>query len=192
MKDFAASFAHDAKAIIGELSEVLGQLDMDRVSAFCDAVWGGDSVFLAGAGRSGLVVRAFAMRLMHLGVKTHLVGGILAPPIRAGDLLVVASGSGETGSMVTLASRARDKGAAIGLVTARGSSTLGQMAQTTVILSAPTPKAKSVADCTESCQPMGSLFEQSAFLFFETVVLELMKRSGQNTGMMFLRHANLE
>ena len=192
MKDFASSFTKDVESVINELSQVLHQLDMIMVEAFCDTLWTADSVFLAGAGRSGLVVRAFAMRLMHLGVKTRLVGDILTPPIGKGDLLVAASGSGETGSIVTIAGRARDSGACLGLITAHPTSTLGKMADTAVVLSAPTPKARDQGGGAESCQPMGSLFEQSAFLFFETVVLELMRRSGQNSGMMFLRHANLE
>ena len=185
------SFTGKSTAILQELATVLGNLDQRQVQDFCAMLGADRELFLAGAGRSGMMIKAFAMRLMHLGCRVHLPGGILTPPIRKGDLLVIASGSGETLSLVGMAGKAKDQGASLALVTANPSSSLGRMADSMVVLSAPTPKAHGVTGVA-SQQPMGSLFEQAAFLFFETVVLELMQRSGQNSGTMFLRHANLE
>lgn len=185
------SFTGKSTAILAELATVLGNMEQEQVSDFCSLFNLNRELFLAGAGRSGLMVKAFAMRLMHLGGKVHLPGDIVAPPIRRDDLLIIASGSGETLSLVGMARKAKDQGAVLALVTANPSSSLGRMADSLVVLSAPTPKGRGETGVA-SRQPMGSLFEQAAFIFFETVVLELMQNTSQDSGAMFLRHANLE
>ncbi|MGZ4892148.1 MAG: SIS domain-containing protein, partial [Halobacteriota archaeon] len=53
-------------------------------------------LFVMGAGRSGLVVKGFAMRLMHLGFNVYVVGETVTPAVETDDLLIVISGSGET------------------------------------------------------------------------------------------------
>lgn len=177
--------------IINELTELLDRLAHEPVSGLLELVLESPAVFMAGAGRSGLLLRCAAMRLMHLGIKVHLVGDTLAPPIRAGDLLLLASGSGETASLVAAAEKAANLKASVALVTANPSSSLSRLADVAVILGAPTPKAE-VESPIVSLQPMGSLFEQGMFLFFEALVMELMRRGGITSQEMFKRHANLE
>ncbi|MDF2815557.1 MAG: 6-phospho-3-hexuloisomerase, partial [Paenibacillus sp.] len=41
-------------------------------------------------------------------------------------------------------------------------------------------------------QPMGSLFEQTLLLFFDSAILRLMEKKGYDSTTMFGRHANLE
>lgn len=55
-----------------------------------------DRIFVVGTGRSELVGKAFAMRLMHLGFNVHVVGEVTTPAIRDKDCLIAISGSGET------------------------------------------------------------------------------------------------
>lgn len=56
---------------------------------FADAILKADRIFVAGAGRSGFVARAFANRLMHMGLTVFFVGEPTTPAIKAGDLLVI-------------------------------------------------------------------------------------------------------
>lgn len=187
MTDIRANFT----SILEEVRAVLAQVDPERVDAFLGLIMEKPGVFAIGAGRSGLMIRAFAMRLGHLGLPVHLPGDILAPPIRPEHLLVVASGSGETGNLVTMARKAKDQCASIALITANPASTIGRMADCVVTLTAPSPKVER-SPAVASAQPMGSLFEQSLLIFLEAVVMDLMRATKQDSAALFRRHANLE
>ena len=178
-----------ARAIVGELTAVMEQVDPREGEALCAAILSARRVFVAGAGRSGMAARGFAMRLMHLGRTAYVCGETTTPGIGAGDLLVVVSGSGETASLAAAARKARAQGAALALVTVRPESTVGGLAEHILRVPAPTPKADSAF---RSIQPMGSLFEQACFLLLDALVLELMDRLGETEATMFARHANLE
>ena len=178
--------------ICRELSECLATVSEEEVGRALEAICRAPRVFLAGAGRSGLASRAFAMRLMHLGKDAFVVGDVTTPAIRKEDLLVVGSGSGRTASLLAAASRARDIGARVLLVTIDPESPIGQIADLTVRIPAPSPKADASVQSAESDQPMGSLFEQSLFLLLDALVVLLMEREGISSDEMFARHANLE
>lgn len=187
----AEQVAKNMSAILQELQLILERVDFAQVNRFLTLLQESTGIFLAGAGRSGLMIRAFAMRLGHLGLPAHLTGGILAPPIQPGQLLVIASGSGETAGLVSIARKARDLEAVVALITANPSSTLAQLSECVIVLDAPTSRAKD-ASTAFSVQPMGSLFEQATFLFFESTIMELMRLTGQDSASMIRRHANLE
>ena len=90
-----------------------------------------------------------------------------------------------------MAKKARGLGATVALVTANPQSTIAGLADVTVKLPAPTPKAE-IRDYVASVQPMGNRFEQGMFITLDVVVMELMARLGKTSEMMFSRHANLE
>jgi len=164
-----------------------GQLE-DAVSLISHA----ERVFLAGAGRSGLGIRGFAMRLMHLGKRACVVGETTTPAISNVDLLVIGSGSGRTASLLTMAQRAKQIGAKLLLFTIDPNSPIGQLADHIVEIPASSPKVISNSAKGDSIQPMGSLFEQSLFILLDCLILLLMKRENQTSAQMFSRHANLE
>ena len=76
------------------------------------------------------------MRLMHLGLDVHVVGEVTAPAIRAGDLLLTASGSGTTGGIVRAAQTAVSAGARVAAMTAAPDSPLATLATATVVVAA--------------------------------------------------------
>ena len=94
------------KSILQELTENEKRVSQDEMEKFADAILKADRIFVAGAGRTGFVARAFANRLMHMGMTVFFVGEPTTPAIKAGDLLVIGSGSGETGSLVVMAQKA--------------------------------------------------------------------------------------
>lgn len=174
-----------------ELAAVVGRVDDGEAAALVDALADHGRVFVAGAGRSGLLLRCAAMRLMHLDKRVYVVGEVVTPAMAAGDLLLVMSGSGETGSMVAMARKAGSLGADLAVLTANPDSTLAGLAKARVRVAAPIPGLE-LPGAVESRQPMANLFEQAALLLLDAVVAELMRRMGKTPEIMMKRHANLE
>lgn len=178
--------------VLDELAGLYGRLKDDEADRLVRALMGEGALFVAGAGRSGLLLRCFTMRLMHMGKRVHMIGDVTTPSAQPGDMLLIGSGSGETGSLVMMAKKAKAMGFAVALVTSNPASTIAGMADIVVTLPGPTPKNVGEVESAVSVQPMGSLFEQGMFLMLDSVVMELMARKGITSDEMFKRHANLE
>lgn len=180
-----------AKMITVELNRTLELVNAESGERLADAILDAGKILVAGAGRSGFAAKAFAMRLMHMGFDAYVVGETVTPNLEANDLFIVASGSGETGSLIIMSEKARKIGAKLATVTIRSEGSVGRLADIVVKIPAPTPKAD-VGNAFKSIQPMGSLFEQSLLLYLDAVILRLMEKQGNDSGTMFTRHANLE
>jgi 6-phospho-3-hexuloisomerase len=180
-----------AGLITGEIADTLGKVSPEDGEKLTDMILDAKKIFVAGAGRSGMAARAFAMRLMHMGFESYVCGETITPSLEAEDLFIVASGSGSTDSLVSMTQKAEKIGAQIATVTICPEGPIGRIADLAVEIPAPTPKAR-VKNKTVSVQPMGSLFEQCAFIFFDSVILRLMEKRGISSDKMFTRHANLE
>ena len=150
---------------------------------------GAGRVFVAGAGRSGLVLRMAAMRLMHLGLNVHVAGDTTTPAISSGDLLLVASGSGTTSGVVKAAETAAKAGARIAAFTTNPGSPLAGLADALVIIPA---AQKTDHGSSVSRQYSGSLFEQVLFLATEALFQSLWDNTDVPAEELWLRHANLE
>jgi 6-phospho-3-hexuloisomerase len=186
----------DIDAILADLGRVIRSVDPEESRRFKRAILDADRVYLAGAGRSGLIARTFAMRLVQLNLKVHFVGEVTTPAITSTDVLVICSGSGRTDSMLGVASRGVAAGARIVLVTSAIIAPLPQLAHVRVLLPPliPVTSAAPTAESTPESllQPMRTLFEQSLFLYLDHVVLELMDELNASLAEMQKRHSNLE
>ena len=169
----------------------MGHVCTDSAEKWADAILAAETIFVAGAGRSGLAMKSFAMRLMHMGFETYVVGETVTPSITAKDVLLIGSGSGSTSSLVVNANKADDIGATICLITIDENSPIAQLADVVLTIPAPSPKVNRELGF-RSVQPMGSLFEQSLLLTLEAIVLLIMEKTGKTPESMFTRHANLE
>jgi 6-phospho-3-hexuloisomerase len=178
-------------AITKEVERTVSQIDAESGEKLTDAILSAKKILAAGAGRSGFMVKAFAMRLMHMGFESYVAGETVTPNIESDDILIIGSGSGETGSLVSMAQKAKKIGSALALVSIFPESVIGKLADVVVKIPAPTPKVKTGTGF-KSIQPMGSLFEQSLLLVFDAVILRLMEKQGKDSDTMFGRHANLE
>ena len=183
-----------ARSILDELRRTLNRISCDEVEALVREVTGAQRIFVAGAGRSGLVMGSFAMRLAQLGRPVHVVGETTSPPIQPGDLLLIGSGSGVTDRLVHYAEKAAETGARVAAATADPDSPSARLADVVVVIPAPTPKSSKATGGKEhrSHQPMGTLFEQSLGVMLDACVLLLMARLDETGRSMFDRHANLE
>jgi 6-phospho-3-hexuloisomerase len=174
------------KLIIEKISSVLEATDSTYDEKLTSMLDKASRVFVTGAGRSGLVARFFAMRLMHGGYDAYVVGEIVTPSIRKGDLFIVISGSGETETMIAFTKRAKEQGAEVALLTTKSSSTIGDMADLVFQIGNPEQYGKVVG------MPMGTTFELSTLFFLEATIAHIIHEKGIPEEEMRTRHANLE
>lgn len=177
------------QADLDEVTALLSRVDPGEATQLGRMLLAAERVFVAGQGRSGLVMRAFAQRLMQLEAQVFVAGDAVTPAIRAGDLLVVASGSGETPGSVNAARAAREVGAQVALLTADRDSTIGQLAGHVVYMPGGTPKVRTGH---VSRLPLGSVLEQSLLIFLDALAAQLAEERGISFDEMMARHANLE
>jgi 6-phospho-3-hexuloisomerase len=165
-----------------ELTELLDRVDADQFDAFAREAEAADRRwFFTGQGRSGLSAQMAAMRFMHLGRESHVLGEATAPSVRRGDRLVVVSGSGRTPVSISFARIAKEEGAHVLLVTYSPDSPLAELADVTL-----------VAPVRETVQLMGNLFEQSALVLLDAVAMHVAERDPQAKAAMALRHTNMQ
>lgn len=169
---------------------MLSKVNEQDLEALMKAISTADKIVLVGAGRVGLAIRGFAMRLAHLGLDSHMIGDATVPAIGKGDLLLVASGSGETETIYRLVKIAKKNKAHLALITGNPESRMGKMANLVVEVKAPS-KVKAVKGL-KSIQPMTTLNEQSLAILFDALVLRLMEEMGETHDTMWKRHSNLE
>ncbi len=177
--------------ILNELSEKAKKINSQELHSFLDQVKNAKHIFIAGTGRSGLAIKAFANRLMHLGFSVSVVGEIGSPHSQMGDLLIICSGSGENGSLNSLAEKANRSGVKIALITTNKASTLGKLADAVVVLPG-LMKSDTRSSNGDFSQPMGAAFEQLAFLVFDSLIITLMDDMKETSETMFNRHADFE
>lgn len=178
--------------VLAEVTACARQVSAESLIQAVALIESSARIFVAGAGRSGLCMRAFGMRLMHLGKFVYVVGETTTPSIASDDLLIVGSGSGRTASLLTMAEQARRCSAQVLLFTTDADSPLARLSNHRVVIPAPSLKSAEGARGQISVQPMGSLFEQSMLILCDSLILRLMQLSGVDAAQMFERHANLE
>ncbi|MEZ0394671.1 MAG: 6-phospho-3-hexuloisomerase [Desulfurococcaceae archaeon] len=164
-----------------------------------EAYRAGSKVFVVGAGRTGLVMKSFALRLMHLGYPVFVFGETLVPSARKGDLLLAASGSGRTRLVVTIAEAARGVGVTVVGFTSYPDSPLAKLSDLVVRIPGRTKMAENedyfvrqVLGQHEPLTPLGTLFEITLMVFLDGLVVELMNKLGKTEEDLRSAHANIE
>ncbi len=184
------SFNETSTAIVEELSQVIGRISSREVVDLRKAIVSAQRVVVIGVGREGLAARAFTMRLGHLGIDAHWVWDDTTPPVGEGDLMVAVSGSGAIGHIDYVTGRAQTAGARLAVVTADPQGVTARKAD--LVLAVPAAAFLSSSDMVPSIQPMGSLFEQSVWLTFDCIILELEQCLGLSHADLVARHRNVE
>jgi 3-hexulose-6-phosphate synthase/6-phospho-3-hexuloisomerase len=185
--------------IVAHLRGTSKKLRKKQVDGFIKTLLSAERVFVIGAGRSGLVVKAFAMRLMHLGIDVYVVGETITPSLRGDDLLIALSGSGETDLIVEAAKIAKKVGTKIVAITSYSKSSLAKLADHIVILPGRIKVARTsrfmkreLAGEYASLAPLGTLFEVTALAFLDGVIASLMVKLGRKEEELRARHATIE
>ncbi|MCI4407637.1 MAG: 6-phospho-3-hexuloisomerase [Thermofilum sp.] len=190
-------------SIASYVEKVSNEIDKESVTRFLkiltSALANKRKILVVGAGRSGLVGKAFAMRLMHLGFNVYVVGETITPSISEGDVLVAVSGSGSTQIVLSVASAAKRAKAQVVAVTSFAESPLAKISDHVVVVPGRTKVAtetdyfaRQVLGMYEPLAPLGTLFEDSVMIFFDGVIYALMNILGVGEEDMKKRHANVE
>lgn len=178
--------------ITDELRDCFRDLDEAQLQELEERAKKANKIFVAGAGRSLLMIRGLAMRLMHMGFQSYVVGETVTPAIEAGDLLIIASGSGATASLTVMAEKCKKIGAELALITAAPDSIIGKSAD--LIVYVPTVTSKLSESTKKTFQPGGNTFEQSVLLIGDAMIMDMIRASDleENNKVLMKRHANLE
>lgn len=168
-----------------EICQVLDSFKENDVNNFVQKIVeikkNGGKICGYGAGRMGYGLRAFMMRLNHLGIPAYFIGDTFIPPMDENDLFIVTSGSGETKSVFNLLDIAKVKAnMQTCAITGNSESTMAKYADISIVFK-PSNGGLNSEDNDQkinSIQPMTSLNEQSMFVFFDIVAVMLIKALG--------------
>jgi 6-phospho-3-hexuloisomerase len=172
-----------------------------EVQGFISEILNANRIYVIGAGRSGLVAKAFAMRLMHLGLQSYVVGETITPSMKEGDTLIAFSGSGQTKTVAELSETAKSIGGKVCLVTSKKESRIGKIADNIVVLESHRDEVKDESAEFEirqmkgehkSFAPLGTLFETTAMVFADAIISALMEITHCDLDALRERHANIE
>ncbi|QOY38213.1 6-phospho-3-hexuloisomerase [Anaerobacillus isosaccharinicus] len=178
------------KAVVNEVSTVLSNVNIHEALSLSIHLSKAKRIFICGEGRSGLMGKVFAMRLMHGGFHVYVIGETITPSIKSGDLLITISGSGSTGSLLQFAKKAKEVGAKNFLVTTNRDSKISQICDGVLVIPAATKFR--LSNEPETIQPLGNQFDQSVHLLLDAILIFTLSNSGNTNEMMTRRHANLE
>lgn len=174
---------------VAELAAVMAHVDESALEPVVHAIASARRTMLYGCGREGLMMRALAMRLHHLGLGVCMQGDMAAFPLGPGDLFLCAAGPGSLSTASALCRVAREAGARVLVVTAEPSGKTAALADDLLVIPAQTMARD---QGSASVLPMGSLFEGAMFIVFEVLVLRLRDELGQTPDSMRARHTNME
>jgi 6-phospho-3-hexuloisomerase len=176
--------------ILAELSALLERIHAGDPDRILEQIRASKRLFLFGAGRSGLMMRALASRMTHLALPVNVVGEPTCPALQPGDLLIAASGSGTTRTTLLTAESAKSRGARLLVITATADSPLARIADTVILI--PAANYAKGPDGVPTRQYGGSLFEQAVLLICDALAMLLQESMGVSDDQMAQRHANLE
>jgi len=189
------------ESIAGRVRKEANSLSRSEVNAFVTEILATHEerhrTFLLGEGRSGLVARSFAMRLMHLGFDVYVFGEVVTPAVRENDLVIAVSGTGETGPVNETARIAKQHGARIAAVTSNPGSSLGKLAEQVVTIRGRTEAdevsflERQVTGVSISLTPLGTLFEINVMVFLDSVIAGLIAALEKKEEELAERHSDL-
>lgn len=188
-QDTATALSVNLRMILEENRRLAEELDFDQIATLIPQLHLANRIFMIGAGRSGLSLRSAAMRLMHFGFTVFVAGETTTPAIIKGDLLLTASGSGTTSTIVKAAEKAVAAGATVISFSTTTDSPLAKLSSKVLIIPA---AQKQDHGKTLSAQYAGSLFEQSLLLLTDAIFQTLWAEDGTAAEELWKRHANLE
>lgn len=192
-----------SEEILRGVRRAINAIDPGQVETLLDTLlytkMGGKKALILGAGRSGLVGRAFAMRLMHVGIDVYVMGETITPAIGEGDIVIIISGSGSGAMSTTAAHMAKRLGSLIFAVTSYPDSELAQISDHVIVVSGREAVAeesdyqsRQLLGEHESLAPMGTLFEDACMVFLDGLIAELMIRLEVSEVSMRKKHSTIE
>ncbi len=157
--------------------------EVEETDKFVDAIMESRRIFIYGVGRSGLIAKAFAIRLVQMGLEVYFVGETITPIVEEGNLVIIVSHTGETMSAIQTANIVRRVGARVITITANAHSKLASASNLVMLIHPPKD------DDRKTLAPLGTLFENATLIYLDSIVARLMEKLGQSEGSLRKRHA---
>jgi 6-phospho-3-hexuloisomerase len=189
------------RLMASKIRAIANTISDDDTEKFIRELLNAKRIYVIGAGRSGLVAKAFAMRLMHLGLSAYVVGETITPALNKGDVMVIFSGSGRTKTVADLAETAKEIGGRICLITSNADSRIGKIADCMVIIEhhrddvdddALEFEIRQMMGDHKSFAPLGTLFETVSMIFADAVISRMMEITKTDETALKNRHTNIE
>jgi 6-phospho-3-hexuloisomerase len=178
-----STFVRAQRYIGDRVTSALEHVDPTLIGRAVEILSKAPETFVYGAGRSGIVGRAFAMRLVQTGLRAFVIGESVTPIVRRGDAVFILSGQGESSSSLQTANIVRREGAELIVLTGRATSKLAHTASLLISLEFPDePERPRLA-------PLGTLFESASLRLTDALVAELLSVRGESEASMRGRHA---
>jgi 6-phospho 3-hexuloisomerase len=179
-------FNQSIKYIQKKIKEILSRVSQDDIEKVKILFFKSNRIFVYGAGRSGLVAKAFAIRLIHLGFQAFVIGETITVPVKKGDLVIIVSGSGETIPAVMTAEIANKIGAYVVSITGKKNSEIAKFADITLFIASSCKEIE-----RKKFAPLGTLFEASVWILLDGVIADLLYSKKETEDIMRSRHATL-
>ncbi len=178
-----------ATSALEELQATFNRIAPDSAGQLATELARSNRIVCFGLGREGLMIRAFCMRLMHLGFDAHVAGDVTAPPIGVGDLLLSSSGPGDLLLVKAMIQLARQAGSRVITLTAQPEASDPKLADIAIHI-----PAQTMADDrgSTSILPMGTSYEIALLIFLDLTAIRLREMTGQTKNDIRARHYNLE
>lgn len=183
-------------SIESEIDEVLKSVDEQKLNDFVDLLTKPNiKVMGYSAGRMGFGLKAFLMRLNHLGIPAYWFGDNYIPPMDENDIFICCSNSGTTKSVANIMDifKAKAKGKIVSFV-GNDNSKMGLESDVTIKFKTCNGGLNSADDPTKinSVQPMTTLTEQSMFILFDAITMMLINRLNIDIKDTKQFHSNIE
>lgn len=159
--------------------------DLRALHEMVNSILSARKIFLYGVGRSGLVAKAFAIRLVQLGLNVFFIGESNTPMVEEDSAVLIISNTGQTMSAVQTANITRRIGAKVFAITSNPHSKLAQAASMHIRIAGNVPSDEE----RMKYAPLGTIFEEASALLLDAVVTVLMRRLNETDQSMRKRHA---
>jgi len=187
------------KEVLERIEDSANYISEDNINEIIDLIINSKNIFVVGAGRSGLVAKSFAIRLMQIGISVYIVGDAITPAICENDCVCALSGSGETKSVHLTVKTAKDVGSKVILFSSNPNSSIAKLSniicyiKTDIIVHSENDHDhRKLKGEYSSLTPLGTLFELTSMVFLDGLIIELMMKLHKTESDLKGRHATLE
>lgn len=183
--------------VLAEIDAVLSSIDESQLNKVVDTILANKNVKVLGyaAGRMGSGLKAFVMRLNHLGINASFFGDNYVPPMNSNDVFICCSNSGTTKSVVNILEifKAKAGGKVISFV-GNDESKMAELSDVVVKFKTCNGGLNSADDPSKinSIQPMTTLTEQAMFVLFDLIVMMIIDKEGIDIKDTKQYHSNIE
>ena len=170
--------------IIVEITDSWKLQDKDYLEDFIESLINYlefSKIICIGAGRMGYSVRAFSMRLMHLGYNSSFISDTNVSCVDKDTLVIISTSSGETPTNILYAEQVKKAGGTLCVITQNPNSSVGLLSDLVLPIT-----------CGTSCQPMKTLAEQYTYLLFDYIASRIMSMRKISEDSLQSYHSTLE